>query len=154
MDKILYMKSEALIALLFHQATLQQQLIESQQKIIELHQRIDQMTPKSVDEKEVHWHLASGGIMSEEAAASDDLTVVRRFKDWNIEFAKKYIKPHVTQQVFSETLNQMTRGLTTHIAELETKAAMDKRFKTGGHVLKLDERDESDDIKSQLAAVR
>jgi hypothetical protein len=65
----------------------------------------------------------SNGIMSEEAANSDDLRLVRKFYDWNMAFAKKHIKPYVNQQVYSETVNQMTRGLPKRMAELETKSS-------------------------------
>jgi len=153
MTQILYMKSEMLIAFLFYQTMLQQQLIETQQKVIELQQQIDDMTPKAIVEKDDFWHITSGGILSEEAANSEDVAIVRKFKDWNVTFAQKHIKPYVNPQVYSETLNQMTRGLPTRLAELETKAIIDKRSKK--RVLKLDEISHSkDDGNGKLAAAR
>ncbi len=97
----------------------QQQLIEAQQEIIRLQQRIDDLTPKTPPDTEALWHLASGGIMSEEAANSNDLELVRRFLNWNVRFATLYVKPHVDPKVFAECLNQMTRGLSSRIAVLE-----------------------------------
>jgi hypothetical protein len=130
MNTLLYMKPEILVAWLFYQSMLQQQLmavqqqlIETQQKVIALQQQIDDMRPKAISEKEEFWHLVSNGIMSDEAANSDDLRLVRKFRDWNMDFAKKHVKPYVNQQVYSEVVNQMTRGLSTRIAELETKSS-------------------------------
>ena len=60
-------------------------------------------------------------MLSKEAARSDNLETVLRFRDWNIEFAKKYIKPYVNPKVYSECLNQMTRGLSERIAQLKTE---------------------------------
>jgi hypothetical protein len=105
---------------------LQQQLVESQRKIIELQQRIDEMMPKNAPDQEISWHIASNGIMSEEAASSEDIATVRKFKDWNVGFAQKHIKPYVNPQVYGECLNQMTRGLSTRIAELETRQRINK----------------------------
>jgi len=139
MTHILYVKSEMLIAFLFYQTMLQQQLIEAQQTIIELQQRVDDMSPKPVIEKDEFWHILSGGILSEDAAKSDDLKVVRAFKDWNVEFAQKHIKPYVNPQAYNEALNQMTRGLPTRIAELETKSVLSKLAKSNSSVLKLDD---------------
>lgn len=98
---------------------LQQLLIEAQAKIIALQETVQAMTPPRVNEQDVFWHLVSG-VMSEQAAASDDLDLVRRFKDWNIRFAQTYLKPYVDPRIYSETLNQMTRGLSSHIAQLQT----------------------------------
>lgn len=155
MKQILYMKSEMLIAWLFYQTMLQEKLIEAQQKIIELQDRIDNMSPKAISEKDEFWHLISGGVMSEEAANSDNVVLVKKFKDWNISFAEKNIKPYVNPQVYNETLNQMTRGLGTRIAQLETKKMIDKRPKSSSSVLKLDEEsDAKDKGKNRLAAVQ
>ena len=120
------MKQDALFALLFYQTLLQQkmselqaELIEAQRNVIKLQARIDEMTPKNVEDADVSWHIATG-IMSDDAANSDDWRVVKRFQDWNIAFAKRYIKPYVNPRVFSEAVTQMTRGLPKRIAELET----------------------------------
>jgi hypothetical protein len=107
--------------MLMQQLMLQQQLIMMQQKVIELQQRVDDMTPKNSPDHEVFWHLASGGVMSDEVMQSDDLALVKKFQQWNIDFAKKHIKPYVSPKAYSECLNQMTRGLSDRIAELETK---------------------------------
>jgi uncharacterized protein (UPF0305 family) len=103
-----------------------QELIESQKKIIRLQDKVESMTPETPDDEKAFWHIASGGMLSTEAAKSDDLAVVERFKDWNIEFAKTYIKPYVNPKVYSECLNQMTRGLSERIAELKTKQEVDQ----------------------------
>jgi len=124
------MKPEVLFAWLFYQSMLQQQLmnmqqqvIDMQQKVIALQQQIDEMRPKAVSEQDVFWHLTSNGVMSEDAAKSDDIHLVKKFQQWNVDFAKKHIKPYVNPQVYGEALNQMTRGLPTRIAELETKSS-------------------------------
>ena len=132
-----YMRHELLILWMFYQAMLQQQLtnmqqqmietqqkmIDMQQKVITLQQQIDEMRPKAISEQEVFWHLASNGVMSEDAAKSEDIRLVRKFHQWNVDFAKKHIKPYVNPQVYGEALNQMTRGLPTRMAELETKSS-------------------------------
>lgn len=130
MTNLMYMKPEVLFAWLFYQSMLQQQLmnmqqqvIDMQQKVIELQQQIDDMRPKPISEQEVFWHLVSNGVMSEDAANSDDIRLVRKFYDWNMDFAKKHIKPYVNPQVYSEALNQMTRGLPARMARLETKSS-------------------------------
>lgn len=134
MKTLLYMKPEVLIAWLFYQSMLQQQLMSAQQQLVEtqqqlvtaqqriigLQQQIDEMRPKPISEQKEFWHLVSG-TMSEDAAKSDDIRLVRRFRDWNMDFAEKHVKPYVNQQVYSEVVNQMTRGLSKRIAELESK---------------------------------
>ena len=105
-------------------AEAQQQLVEAQQKIIALQQQVLDMTPKNVPDEEVMWHIHSKGISSAQAANSDNPDEVRRFRDWNVQFAKKHIKPYVNPAVFSECLNQMTRGLAERIAELTTERDM------------------------------
>lgn len=150
--KTTQIKSEALIAFLFYQTSLQQQLIEAQQKVIELQQRIDSITPKAIVEKDEFWHIVSGGVMSEDAANSDDLETVKRFKTWNVKFAEKNIKPYVNPQVYNETLNQMTRGLPTRISQLETKAAMEKRFGTASRIIQVDNELRPDSKKDKPIA--
>lgn len=130
-------KNAKLVKSLKRQIALQQQLIDAQQKIIELQQELSEKTPANPDDNDVFWHIASGGIMSQEAATSDDLAVVRQFQQWNIDFAKKYIKPYVNPKVFSECLNQMTRGLNERIAEIERKKAEEKMPAGDGQVIKL-----------------
>lgn len=107
---------------------LQQQLIEAQselasaqKQVIALQKKIDKMTPKNIPDAEIFWYMASG-MYSNDAAQSDDPAVVKRLLDWNTAFAKKHIKPYVNPKVFGECLNQMTRGLTERLSELEGKA--------------------------------
>lgn len=88
MSDLLFLNSKALVAMTLQQCALQQQLIEAQQKIIELQQKIDAMTPKDPPDEVAFWHVHSGGIMSDEAASSDDLALVRKFEKWNVSFAK------------------------------------------------------------------
>ena len=121
MNRLIFLKPEALIAYLFIQTTLQQQVIDLQAQVIALQERIDKMTPKNPSDEEVLWHVASGGLMSNDAAQSDSIATVRRFRTWNINFAKKHIKPYVNPKVYAECVNQMTRGLSERIAELETE---------------------------------
>ena len=119
-------KKMSLEALLLQQIELQKQLIEAQQKVIELQAKIDEMTPKNAPDEELHWHIASGGMTSTAAAESENLETVKKFRDWNVSFAKKHIKPYVNPKVYGECLNQMTRGLSDRIAELETKKHQQK----------------------------
>lgn len=108
---------------------LQQQLIETQQKliaaqeqIIALQKRLDAKAPKKPkSDKAAHWHIASGGVTSTEAANSKDLILLRKFVKWNEVFAGKYIKPYVDPTVYNECVIQMTRGLPEKIAALESK---------------------------------
>jgi hypothetical protein len=128
MSEFLYLKPEAIVAWLFYQTMLQQQIIELQQKVIELQQRIDKMTPPTPPDEEVFWHISSG-LMSDEAANSDSAKVVRRFRKWNIDFANKHIKPYVNPKVYSECLNQMTRGLSERITELEAEQEAEEEIR-------------------------
>lgn len=98
----------------------QQQLIKTQQELIKAHRRIDKMTPKEPKDKDAIWHLNDKGLTSMEAANSKDLETLRYFQEWIIEFANKYIKPFVHPKVYSECLNQMTRGLPERIARQQT----------------------------------
>ncbi|NDJ62278.1 MAG: hypothetical protein GYB67_14215 [Chloroflexi bacterium] len=120
--------------------TMQQQLINSQQQVIELQRRIDAMTPKNAPDEELLWHLASGGIMSSEAANSLDPALVRKFQDWLVHFAEKHIKPYVNQKVYMECLSQMTRGLPERIAKLETKAWFEGQDTDGNNLRRVDFR--------------
>src|SRR5687767_13121860 len=114
MNQMVHLTPDMLFAMLFIQTCLQQQLIEAQRKIIELQERIDAMTPKNPPDEEVFWHIASN-TMSDEAANSDDVAVVRKFRQWHVDFAKKHLKPYVSPKVYGECLNQMTRGLSERI---------------------------------------
>jgi hypothetical protein len=127
MKRFYYLPFEMIYAWLFRQSALQQELIEAQQQIIELQKKIDKLTPKNPSDKQTYWHISSG-MLSDEAANSDDIVTVRKFQKWNINFAKKYIKPYVSPKVFAECLNQMTRGLPERIGELETKKALEEKF--------------------------
>ncbi|GEM_PF-1890134 len=119
MRQMIYMSITALSKMLLRQSALQQQVIELQQQVIVLQRQVNAMTPKNAPDEKIFWHLASDGILSEEAAHSNDVQVLRRFQQWNTAFAKKFIKPYVNPKVFGECLNQMTRGLSTRIGELE-----------------------------------
>ncbi len=156
MNQILYMKPEVLIGFLFAITIMQEELIQSQQQVIELQKRLDEVTPKPIVEKDEFWHIVSGGVLSEEAAKSEDVKIVRRFKDWNISFAQKHLKPYINPQVYNETLNQMTRGLPSRIAELETAAEIERLEKMGSKkVLKLDTNDAAEQAASnKVAAAR
>ncbi len=120
--------NDTLTTLLLQQNALQQQLIETQRQLIETQKQLvaaqkkmDKMTPKMPRSKDVFWHIASGGMMSEEAANSDDLATVRKFSNWIVAFAEKHIKPYVHQKVFIECSHQMLRGTAERIAELQTE---------------------------------
>ena len=131
MKNLQLITQNAIIAMVMQQMIVQQQLLEAQQKIIELQQRIDQLTPKNPSDKEVFWHVASEGVLSNEAANSNNVKEVKRFLDWNVQFAQKFVKPYVSPTVYSECLNQMTRGLPERIAKLETQSSSKKETKSG-----------------------
>lgn len=98
----------------------QQSLIDSQQQVIALKDRIEAMTPITPDDEDAFWHIHAD-MSSSETARSTDLATVRRFQTWLIHFAEQHLRPYVNPKVYGETLNQMTRGLPEHIAELETQ---------------------------------
>ena len=123
MKNVMQVNVDAMIAFCFHQILWQQQLVEAQRKVIELQARIDAMTPKNAPWSEILWHVASG-MYSLDAATSNDLATVIRFRDWLNEFAKAHIKPYVNPTVFGECLTQMTRGLSDQIAKLEMQKLM------------------------------
>ena|SRR5437762_11962130 len=142
MEQMYYLNSAAINSLALQQMALQQQLIETQQQLIEsqkqvisLQRKLDKKTPKNPKDKDVFWHIASHGMMSVEAATSKDLATVRRFEEWNVRFTERHIKPYVSPKVFSECVNQMTRGLPEHIAALEIREEM--RVPDNGHVPKV-----------------
>lgn len=97
---------------------LQKQVIEEQKKIIALQQQIQEMTPKTPNEKDLHWHIFSGRVEND-IVATGDLSALVAYHDWIINFGKKYIQPYVHPHVYGEILTQMTRGLSRRIAELE-----------------------------------
>lgn len=109
----------------------QQELLKAQKQIISLHKKLDRKTPKNPKDKDVFWHLVSDGLLSTDAANSDDLVTLRQFYEWNVNFAKKHIRPYVNPKVYGECLNQMTRGLGQRIAELQTKEEL--RIRDNGH---------------------
>src|SRR5258708_39822518 len=128
MEQMHYVSNATLNALLLQLASTQKQLIDTQQELIKSQKRVVRLqnkliktTPKDPKDEDVFWHIASSGQMSLEAANSKDLATVRKCEEWNIKFAEKHIKPHVSQNVFSECVNQMTRGLPERIATLETQ---------------------------------
>lgn len=117
-----YITTAVLLQWFIERMMLQQELIQTQQKLIALQQRIDNMTPKNAPDEELLWHIASGGIMSKEAAQSNDIKIVKKFLKFNQDLAKKHIKPYVNPKVYMECLQQMTRGLPERVAELESDA--------------------------------
>lgn len=109
----------------------QQELLKAQKQIIALQRKLDKKTPKTPKDTDVFWHLVSDGVLSTEAANSDDLLTLMQFYEWIVNFAKKHIRPYVNPKVYGECLNQMTRGLNLRIAMLETKEEL--RLRTNGH---------------------
>jgi tRNA nucleotidyltransferase/poly(A) polymerase len=100
---------------------LQQQLIAAQQETLALQKKLAHLSPPTPEE-DAHWHLVSGGVMSEEAARSNDLEMVTTFYEWLLRFGKKYVQPYVHPKVYGEIINQMTRGVTSHMAALQVEA--------------------------------
>lgn len=121
MKNVHFITTKALLTMYFQQISLQAQLLEAQQKVIELQARIDEMTPPNPPDDEVYWHISSG-MLSTEAANSNNIVTLKKFRQWNINFANRNILPYVSPKVYGECLNQMTRGLSEKIATLETKA--------------------------------
>lgn len=125
MRNVHFITTQALLGLFIQQATLQQQLLEAQQTIIELQKQVQALKPDTPADEDVFWHV-SGKMTSVEAASSTDLATLQRFRKWNMNFAKKYLKPYLNPKVYSETLNQMLRGLAERIAELEAEQQMSR----------------------------
>lgn len=115
---------------------LQQQVITLQQQVIDLQQKVSEKKPEPVSDEAIFWHRTSEGIGSYEASQSDDVALLRRFRQWNVDFATRHIKPYVNPKVFGECLNQMTRGLNERIRDLEKKGS--SGFGAKGTVLKLE----------------
>jgi hypothetical protein len=112
--------TKMLLALYTQQMTLQAQLIDAQREIIALQEKIIQSKPETPPDDEVFWHLASDGVLSTEAAQSDDVDVVKKLMEWNYSLAEKHVKPHVDPKVYIEVVNQMTRGLSNRVSALQT----------------------------------
>lgn len=128
MGAMCYVSNTAISLIMLQQMALQQQLIDTQQQLVEsqkqvvaLQKKLDRKKPKTPKDEDVFWHIASGGMLSTEAANSQDLITVRKFQEWNIKFAEKYIKPYVDPKVYSECVTQMTRGLPERAASLQTR---------------------------------
>ncbi len=109
----------------------QQELLKAQKEIISLQKKLNRTTPRNPKDKDVFWHLVSDGLLSTDAANSDDPMTLRQFYEWNVNFAKKHIRPYVSPKVYGECLNQMTRGLGDRIAALETQNEL--RSRGNGH---------------------
>lgn len=107
-----------LLGYLLQQSKLQQQLIETQQEVIRLQQKVEQLTPPYPDE-DVNWNKVSGGLTSVEVLESDDLEKVRALREWIFHFGEKYIRRFVHQRAYSELIAHMTRGIPRRLAELE-----------------------------------
>lgn len=126
MTNLHFVTSKTLLTIYMQQMMVQQQLIDAQQKIIELQEQVDALTPKNPPDTEVFWHIKSKGVLSTDAANSDDINVVRSFRDWNLKLAKDHIRPYVSPKVYGETVNQMTRGLAERLACLETQSDLNQ----------------------------
>ncbi len=121
MSNLNYISKNALMRIFLYQMTLQAQLLEAQQEIIDLQKQLLALKPDTPDDKEVFWHVKSNGQLSIDAAESDRLEVVQAFLDWNISLANEHVKPYVNPKVYGEVLNQMTRGLPEKISDLKTE---------------------------------
>jgi hypothetical protein len=113
----------------------QQELLKAQKQIISLQKKLDKKSPPNPKDKDVFWHLMSDGVLSTEAAKSDDLVTLKQFYDWNVKFARNHIRPYVNPKVYGECLNQMTRGLGERISALETQEEL--RLRNGGQPSKV-----------------
>jgi hypothetical protein len=131
MRNVQFITTQMLINLLLQQMVLMQKLSEAQEKIIHLQDYIADKTPETPADEDVFWHVYSKGIMSTEAAESSDVALLRRFLAWNLNFAEKYLQPYVDPLVYSEAVNQMTRGLPERIAELEGKKSSESHKADG-----------------------
>ncbi len=120
-------ESARLIALQQELVETQRELLKTQKQVIALQKKLEKKMPKNPKDKDIFWHLASDGVRSIEAANSDDLLTLKQFYEWNLNFARKHIRPYVNPKVFGECLNQMTRGLGERISALETKQELQSR---------------------------
>lgn len=114
------MSQDELVKLLQEKTALQQQLIEAQQEIIRLHEKVEQMTPPTPPD-DANFHRIHG-MTSEEAFNSNKLENLQALYDWCFDFGNTYIKPYVHLRTFAELMAHMTRGLNRKIAILEVKA--------------------------------
>lgn len=142
MAHLQFVNSKTLLVFYAQQLALQAALIEMQQEVIRLQNKLDKMKPDTPLDEEVFWHVASGGGLSTEAANSKNVDEVQKFLDWNLGLAKKYVKPHVNPKVYGEVVNQMTRGLPERIAELKTRseinqAKANKKSESGDRIIQL-----------------
>jgi len=112
---------DSLLEMLQQQNDLQRQLIEAQNEVIRLYRKMESLTPPK-PETDVHWHQVSGGILSDDVLASDNLEQMRALQNWMMGFGEKYIKPYIHPEVYGEMLSHMTRGLSGRLAELEVTA--------------------------------
>lgn len=129
MANIHYMTTAALLHWMMTRMTLQAEVMRLQEEVIALQRRIDEMTPKLVDSKEVLWHVATG-MQAKDAAVSEDPAVVERLLKWNQAFAAKHIKPYVNPKVYMECLHQMTRGLPERVVHLKANREKPKKEAT------------------------
>ncbi|MDX1991951.1 MAG: hypothetical protein SF029_06165 [bacterium] len=113
-----------------HVVELQRQLIAAQQEALAQQKKLAHLTPPTPEE-DAHWHLVSGGVMSEDAAKSNDLETVTTFYQWLLAFGKKYVQPYVHPKVYGEIINQMTRGVTSHMAALQVEADTKAKRRNG-----------------------
>lgn len=102
------------------QEELIQQLVNAQQEIIRLNQRIEALLPKQPD-NDVHWHQVSGGLLSDDVLASNDVEKVKALYDWMLQFGTKYIKPYVQLEAYAELMSHMTQRVIRRLAELEAE---------------------------------
>ena len=121
MSDLRLVTSNMLLAMMMQQTLLQAQLIEAQQQIIELQNQLSEKQPITPKDEEAFWHVAANGLLSTEAAESNDVVTVKKFLDWNVDLAEKHVKPYVNPKVYGEVVNQMTRGLPERIAHLQTR---------------------------------
>lgn len=126
MANIHYITTGVLLKWMRTQLAMQVEMVRLQEEVIALQKRIDEMTPKMVDSKDVLWHVATG-TQAKDAAASEDPAVVERLLKWNEAFAVKHIKPYVNPKVFMECLHQMTRGLPERVVHLKEKREQSKK---------------------------
>lgn len=110
-----------LTGFLLQQNKLQQHLIDAQQQIIELYQRLEERIPAEPKD-DVSFHLiAREGMSSEDVFAGDNLEDLRQLREWIFQFGEKYVKPYVHLRVYGEIVGHMSRGLAQKLAELEVQ---------------------------------
>jgi hypothetical protein len=120
-----------MIGLLMNETRNHQEVIEMQKQIIQLQQKIQEMTPPQPEMEEVSFHMQKG-MMEDEAANSDSIAVLEDYIQWVLDFTRKYVRPYVNQRVYQEVSGHMMRGLSDRITELEYRQKYGKdvvRFK-------------------------